>query len=665
MVDISILIPVYNVEDYLPRCLESVFKQEFNGSFEVICVNDGSTDGSGKILEDYAKQYKNIKIINQENQGLSVARNSAIKQAQGKYTLFIDSDDYILENTLQSLFDFAQEHDSEVVIFDYYTGKPDTPIKDAQYHTMKNILQKYGNNTFNIDTAEPWVYRFMPVYTWAKFYLTEFIKNFKFEKGIINQDLPHWTEVYTKAERINYLPVPFYFYTIYRKNATSIDNGTKVFDMFSAQQKTLEILKNNGYFSKLRNIFYLRLGRVFVSRIQLINPELREKFVEQIKKFEFDIDYEEYFKEDFYPLEKNNIRLLKYIREHNYEEIRNHMENAGLWSKYPFCVSVIMPVYNVEKYLVRCMKSVTRQTFPTDRYEVICVNDGSTDNSLEILERYAEQFPNIKIINQKNSGPAAARNRGIKEAQGKYVLFIDSDDFIAVNALEILYKYVEQHKSDVVIFDFYRDIPGVKNPKIRHQKQVAQKYKDSQFNAKIAEPFVYRFIPMAPWNKIYSLDLIKDIQFPIDTCYDDIPFWNIVYTKAERINYLPYALYFYDISRDTRLTASKDRKVFDIFKTYNHCRETLKKSGYFEKFKLILYAHATSSIMNYLKAVKEDLRPDYIDEIKKFEIDVSVEEFLKEDFYKFEYENFKSIKYIQNTDYDTAISYLKEHKYVS
>ena len=332
---------------------------------------------------------------------------------------------------------------------------------------------------------------------------------------------------------------------------------------------------------------------------------------------------------------------------------------------YPIDISIIMPVYNVEKYLARCLESAIRQTFPRNKYEIICVNDGSTDNSLEILERYAEQFPNIKIINQKNSGPAAARNRGILEAQGKYVLFIDSDDFITLNALKILYNYAEQNNSDVVIFDFYRDIPGVKNPKIRHQKRVAQKYKNIQFNAKTAEPFVYRYIPMAPWNKIYRLDLIKDIQFPIDTCYDDIPFWDIVYTKAQRINYLPYAMYYYDISRDTRLTASKDRKVFDIFKTYNHSRETLKKTGYFEKFKFILYAHATCSIVNYLKAVNEDLRPDYINEIKKFEIDVSVEEFLKEDFYQFEYDNFKLIKYIQNTDCDTAISYLKEHKYVS
>lgn len=128
---------------------------------------------------------------------------------------------------------------------------------------------------------------------------------------------------------------------------------------------------------------------------------------------------------------------------------------------------------------------------------------------------------------------------------------------------------------------------------------------------------------------------------------------------------MPCALYFYDNSRNNSITSTKNKKVFDIFKAFNASRKILKEYGYFEKFKYIMYAHATCNIVKHLKNVDKDLRKEFIEEIKKFEIDVSVEEFLKEDFYKFEYKNFELIKYIQQNDYDTVISYLKKYKVIS
>ena len=657
MVDISVLIPVYNVENYLARCLDSVLEQDFSGTFEVICVNDGSDDKSGDILQQYAQRYPNIRIINQENQGLAAARNVSVSEAKGEYILFVDSDDFIAKNTLSSLYNFAKKHDSEVVLFDHLRGR--FGLKDSKPYSVDVIAKKYGENSFNIDEVPPIYYDYINVRTWAKFYRADLIKDIKFPIGIYYQDVPHWTEVYTKAKRIHYLPVPFYFYTVYREDAASMDQGKKVFDLFVSYSETQKILKKTNYFEKLKNVHYNRMGRIFISRLQTIDDDIREEFVNGIKNFDFDIDYEEFDKENFSQLEKDNIKLIKYIKEHNYDEICNHLIQIGVWNKYAYDVSIIMPVYNVEKYLERCMNSVTRQSFPQNRYEIICVNDGSTDNSLKILQDFAKVHKNIKIITTKNGGPAAARNKGIKQALGKYILFVDSDDFVALNSLEVLYNYAETHNSDVVVFDFYRDIPGTQNPKIRHQQQIASFYKDRQFNAETAEDFVYRFIPMAPWNKLYLTDLIRDIKFPTDTRFDDIPFWIDVYTSAKRINYLPFVLYYYDISRETRLTASQDKRVFDVFVTYNTSRKILEKSGYFEKFKYILYAHTVNSFINYLKAVNEDLREDFINEIKKFKIDVSVEDFLTHDFFEFEYENFKHIKFIQENDYASILEYLK------
>ena len=115
-------------------------------------------------------------------------------------------------------------------------------------------------------------------------------------------------------------------------------------------------------------------------------------------------------------------------------------------------ITIIVPVYNVEKYLKECLDSLVSQTI--DNIEVICINDGSTDNSKEILEDYQNRYSFVKVINhEKNKGLSAARNTGIKNATGEYILFVDSDDFILHEACEKLYKYAKKTDSDVVFYN--------------------------------------------------------------------------------------------------------------------------------------------------------------------------------------------------------------------
>lgn len=114
--------------------------------------------------------------------------------------------------------------------------------------------------------------------------------------------------------------------------------------------------------------------------------------------------------------------------------------------------SIIIPVYNVEQYLTKCLDSVVNQTY-NDEYEVICVNDGSTDSSLAILEEYAKTNPKVVVINSPNGGTASARNLGLNAAQGEYIWFVDSDDWIEENALEILAEYLNQSNPDVLCFN--------------------------------------------------------------------------------------------------------------------------------------------------------------------------------------------------------------------
>ena len=330
MTKISVTVPVYNVEKYLSRCLNTLLDQTFGLDYEIICVDDGSEDNSGKILDEYGKKYSKIKVIHQDNLGLSEARNTAMEHVCGKYTMFVDSDDFIARNTLERLYNYAEQHKSDVVIFDFLRGTVEA--KNVQEQHFNNIIKAYGDKTFNIDTAQPFVYRFVPVATWTKFYLTDLIKDIKFEKNLNNQDVPHWAQVYTKAKRVNYLPISYYFYTIQRENAITQNKNRKVFDVFKAFSLAEKTLREAGHFEKLKSIHYAHFTCNLVMIFKKINPELRMEFINKIKNCNIDLDYERFDKEDFFGFEKENMKIIRFIKESPIGAVEQMLKQKGLWS---------------------------------------------------------------------------------------------------------------------------------------------------------------------------------------------------------------------------------------------------------------------------------------------------------------------------------------------
>ena len=129
-----------------------------------------------------------------------------------------------------------------------------------------------------------------------------------------------------------------------------------------------------------------------------------------------------------------------------YEERTLRMENTPR-------ISVIIPVYNVEKYLGKCLSSLVEQTFRD--FEIIAVNDGSTDHSLEILRRFEENYDFITVIDQENKGISLSRNRGMDIARGEYLCFVDSDDFVAPCYLQRLYELCQENKADIACCSYY------------------------------------------------------------------------------------------------------------------------------------------------------------------------------------------------------------------
>ena len=183
-------------------------------------------------------------------------------------------------------------------------------------------------------------------------------------------------------------------------------------------------------------------------------------------------------------------------------------------------LSVIIPVYNVEKYLPHCLESVLIQA--DNNIEVISINDGSIDKSPEILDQYATQYPSLKIINQPNQGVSAARQKGITVAHGKYILFLDADDFLEASSLNILYKKAIEADADMVLMDYYTYNPDDQKKTYIQQTSIHQYSQASllkqMFCAERAWA-VWSYIAKKELHETIKYNLVSDLSIGEDAVY--------------------------------------------------------------------------------------------------------------------------------------------------
>jgi len=217
MVDlISVIIPVYNVEPYLKKCLDSVVTQTYK-EIEIILVDDGSTDGSGPICDEYATQDKRIRVIHKRNGGLSDARNVGLDRCSGRYVTFIDSDDYVASDYVERLYRILVEYNADIAVCDYFEFYGDEePIESPQkvekiivFDKLQALEQLYGKYSTQMTVA------------WSKLYKTELFKDLRFPVGKVHEDMFMAHRVLYKSHIVVFTTKQSYFY---RRRKGSITN---------------------------------------------------------------------------------------------------------------------------------------------------------------------------------------------------------------------------------------------------------------------------------------------------------------------------------------------------------------------------------------------------------------------------------------------------------
>ena len=497
---ISIIVPIYNVEDYLRECLDSIQKQTYP-NFECIMVNDGSTDNSKQIAEEYLVDSR-FRLINQSNQGLSGARNTGIShiREESTFVAFVDSDDYVYPEFLEVLIEHIED-DVDIIegMIECYHDK--IKMDNISHNFEKQILTTQNEKLRKFALNE------LRVSVFPKLFRKNLLTEDFFPKGWIFEDLAVVPELVSNSGKWIKLPKVIYGYRIRPNSITTKEFSEEKLDVFKIFRKYDLFFKDASERTK-----YL------VEKIKYLHINYHDiEFVPE------DNQYKSLYKEE-------KEKILSQIEEYEKGEL----------------ISIIVPIYNVENYLRHCLDSIQKQTY--QNFECLLINDGSPDNSADICREYVSKDSRFRYFEKENGGVSSARNLGIEHSKGEYITFIDSDDWVDSDYLEVLYNSLVDERADIAIstykqFNMDDNCYYVHSYQRGYEKRIFEKY---QLIEEL--PVLERYDQSygLTFGKIISKKALGIIRFnEYTTLCEDMEFWYKLYLVSNKIIYINKDTYNY------------------------------------------------------------------------------------------------------------------------
>lgn len=523
---LSIVIPVYNAEAFLADCLDSVLNQSFD-DIEVICVDDGSTDGSSAILERYRTADPRVMVVRQENAGLSAARNKGMASASGEYLEFLDSDDLLAPESLHAMLRLSDDNCLDQLVF---SASLRIERKNISKDEIRHIRDYYalpsdiigktlsGRDFLSAFLSERELFCPAPLRLFRRSSLDG--KICRFPDGILHEDNYFSFVALLSANRVMAVSDQYY---VRRVRAGSIMSSSD-----------LNLRRVPGFLSVLCNLAALRQVDGQGSICELSFARHADDLRKQLGGW----------RSGFTPEERGK----------SVEALRDALDRSFV-PDFPFVrgipnhpvISVVIPVFNKDAFLPESLFSVLGQSL--EDLEVVCVDDGSTDGSAMMLDWFASKDDRVVVVHQdRNEGVFAARNLALEMARGDFVCFLDPDDWYpGPNVLKRLVESAIASNAEICggSFSFYEnrnirtDFHGWADEyTFSEEKTIA--YSDYQFD------FGYhRFV--------YSRKLLSDrgIRFPPFVRFQDPPFFVQAMISTGRFRAVPDVVYRYRVGHQT------------------------------------------------------------------------------------------------------------------
>ncbi len=516
---ISIIVPIYNVENYLRQCLDSIQNQTYK-NFECIMVNDGSTDSSQQIAEEYLTDSR-FRLINQSNKGLSGARNTAISHIREESTFisFVDSDDYIYPDFLETLIEHIED-DVDIIEGMIENFHDEIKVDRVCHNFEKKILITKDDKLGELALNE------LRVSVFPKLFRKSLLTEDFFPEGWIFEDLAVVPELVSHSRKWIKLPKVIYGYRIRPNSITTKEFSEEKLDVFKIFEKYDLFFENENDVIKL-----------LVEKLKYLHLNYHDiEFVPENNQYK-----------QLYQQEKQ--KLLSKIADY---------ESKAL-------ISIIVPIYNVEKYLRQCLDSIIAQTY--QNFECLLINDGSPDNSADICKEYVDKDARFHYFEKANGGLASARNLGIKQSKGQFITFIDSDDWIELDYLEVLYSKIKEYNTDFVIssynkFDMDEDCFYFH---IWDQDYYEKIWTSQELLTQLPNLENYDGSYTVSWGKLFKRSLFDEILFNEQRKFgEDFECSFKLYLTMSSCLYIHKALYNYRVHSESMLgKALTERQLMD------------------------------------------------------------------------------------------------------
>lgn len=620
---VSVIISLYNYEKYVGECLDSLLAQTFQ-NFEVIVVDDCSTDNGVAVVKKYAPKFNGrLQFAQMEinSGGGGMPRNKGLELASGEYVFFMDADDVFTKNALQEMYSLARKFNADTVYCEKYfmsEGSGQEFIDNIRSADDRMQPPPYVDKP-TIETTD--LAERIKGATKKRYWVTAWLRlvqrkllidnNITFDSLIASNDV-NWTfKVLFCSKRFLRVPNAYYVRRIHNESV-SFHERTQTEWVHKWMDRSIRSLKNIDEFMGGIKFFKDNPKARYEVLNYFLQSDLSNTFKECMNANKFAVydmmrqsfshylgaqdvlvsclvartyDQGKWWDNRYKKLEKESKANIA-SQEEEIKKLKAKIESLSTQAtstsyRSNYAVSVVIPMYNAEEFIGECLDSLLMQTFQD--FEVIVADDCSTDNSVEVVKSYEPKFNGRLRLTQakKNSGGGGylPRNAGLRLASGKYVIFLDSDDFLLGTALETLYNAAEENAADVVYSSIYYDVKKPNDVYLHRDGFAVKLLKDgvkdkTELIVDDTEKLFAEFLSPGsgegnfrhPWSKFVRRELLleNEILFPDIVTGGDCIWCINVYAYAKRFLRLPIPLYFYrryNGSSITRITRTPQEQL--------------------------------------------------------------------------------------------------------
>ncbi|MDO8152295.1 glycosyltransferase [Isoptericola sp. b408] len=603
---VSVLVPTFNVEPYLEAALDSLINQTME-DLEIVCVDDGSTDSSPEILARYAEAHSDrLKVVTQSNAGYGVAMNVALRHATGEYIGILEPDDVVRPGMFETLWQAGHDHDLDIVKADYLRFRGRGESRTEVIVPCANNSSAYGEV---IDPSERLAIFRYPMNTWCGVYRRQFLIDNDIwhheTPGASYQDNGFFFQTMCQARRVMYINEVFYENR--RDNPNSSVKSTGKADVALQEYDWIRewLLEHPSLAEKFTGVYGLKRWHNIDFTMKRLAPGIRREFCRMVSDvLKKDAERGVLVQSAFGVGEWNRVQWImrdpdEYYYQHEAARVK---------------VSVVMPVYNGMPHLEECLASLRDQSLRD--FEVILVDDGSTDGSYEVLRDFAESdaYDRVILLSQEHQGAGAARNLGLEQAQGEYVAFLDADDVFDKGMLGRAYGKAKADRANICVFRS-RNLDSMtgKTSPIKHAVKIDKLPKARPFaGMHINDNPFFNFVGW-PWDKLFLRTYLLNtgLRFQPLTSTNDAYFVYSALLLCDRITILDEELISHRRNVATSISNSTSKSPDNAYRALLAIRDQLELSGIYPQLQRKFVNYALHLLLWHLNNLPEEAREDF------------------------------------------------------